>query len=78
MTYTEVGVSPKSGFKKIVLKQKLVLVLNLDSQNTKVSSNCYFIFTCHKKCPREIFYIMLKLIKYYLYDSRNRAVLIEY
>ena len=32
MTYTEVGFSLKSGFKKIVLTQKLVLVLNRDSQ----------------------------------------------
>ena len=28
MTYTKVGLSPKSGFKKIVLTQKMVLFLN--------------------------------------------------
>ena len=32
MTYTQVGFSRKSGFKKIVLTQELVLVLNRDSQ----------------------------------------------
>ena len=33
MTYTEVGYSQKLGFMKLVLTQKLVLVLNQDSQN---------------------------------------------
>ena len=46
MTYTEVGVSLKSGFKKIVLTEELVLVLNQDSQKnvayTRFPSTCTF------------------------------------
>ena len=33
MTYTGVVISPKSGLKKIVLTQELILVSNLVSQN---------------------------------------------
>ena len=39
MTYTEVGFGLKSGFKIIVLTQKLVLVLNRDSQKYCLQPN---------------------------------------
>ena len=38
MTYTEVSLSLKSGYKKIVLTQQLVLVLNQNSQKCAYTS----------------------------------------
>ena len=47
MTYTAVGFSLKLGFKKIVLTQKLVLILNWDSQ--KQCSHQNFLYTVQNR-----------------------------
>ena len=45
MTYTGVVFSPKSGFKKIVLKHELILVLNRVSQ--KYCLHQFFLYTIY-------------------------------
>ena len=76
MTYTGVVFSPQSGFKKIVLAQELISVLNRDSQKycyTRFSSNGNRISTfptCYPfKISTKLFHLEAKFKEPWWSDS---------